>query len=81
MTQIKAVVEPDRIENDIWGESVTFLRIHPQILSVSARYLFSNHFSAPEEQIARLSCRAAGPGERCFPQDQIISPILEKARD
>jgi hypothetical protein len=36
VAQIEAVVESDCIGNDIWRESVTFIGIHPPILSILA---------------------------------------------
>jgi len=36
LAQIKAIVEPERIGNDIWRESTALINIHWQILSISA---------------------------------------------
>ena len=37
VAQIESVVEPDSVTDDIWRESVSFVGIHPPILSISAR--------------------------------------------
>jgi hypothetical protein len=34
MAQVEFVVEPDRVRNDIWWESVSFIGIHPPILAI-----------------------------------------------
>jgi hypothetical protein len=36
MAEIKSIVEPDGITDDIWGESMTLVYIHPPILSILA---------------------------------------------
>ena len=35
VTEIKSIVEPDRVEKNIWRESVAFLCIHPPVLPIS----------------------------------------------
>ncbi len=39
VTEVESVVEPDGVGNDIWWESVTFVCVHPRILSISASLL------------------------------------------
>lgn len=34
-TQVEAIVEPDRVGNDVGKESVAFVRIHARILAIS----------------------------------------------
>jgi hypothetical protein len=36
MTEIEPIVEPDGVGDDIWGESVACICIHPPILAISA---------------------------------------------
>ena len=36
VAQIEAIVEPDCVRDDIWWESVTFVRIHWPILPIMA---------------------------------------------
>jgi hypothetical protein len=33
MAQVETIVEPDSVRNDVWRESVSFISIHPPILS------------------------------------------------
>ena len=36
VTEIETEVEPDRVADDIWRESVAFVGIHAPILSIAA---------------------------------------------
>jgi hypothetical protein len=33
MAQVETIVEPDSVRNDVWREAVSFISIHPPILS------------------------------------------------
>ena len=35
MAEIEAIVETDRIGNDIWWEAMAFICVHPSILAIS----------------------------------------------
>jgi hypothetical protein len=36
VAEIEAIVEPDRIGNDIWRKPMSFVCVHPPILAISA---------------------------------------------
>jgi hypothetical protein len=36
VAQVEAIVEPDRLADDIWRESVAFIGVHSPILAILA---------------------------------------------
>jgi len=33
VTQVESIVEPDGVGDDVWGEAVSFIGVHPEIVS------------------------------------------------
>ncbi len=59
MAEIESIVEPYSVADDIWRESVTFVCIHPSILSISGSLLVTTvcmYSFTESSNFGRITC-------------------------